>query len=310
MLSLPSFYFPTTTVLVDDDNLFLQGASQLVDPRRLKTFNDPYDCIRFFDAYSRPLTKMSFLRGLTEDDRYWQTSHAPVDLNVSALHQIYHSAERSDEISIIIVDYKMPGMKGIELCRKLHSQSVKKILLTGEATHEEAISAFNDNTIDRFIRKDSATLVKDIQKHIFDLKHQYFYEQTQPLLSHLEVDYKLPQSDPVFINFFQNLCATHLIKEYYLIDKNGSLILVDNENKISYLIIHTDRSLNEFIKLNNDINGAEHYANLINQHRQIPFFGISKESWQFEINEWPKYFFTSESLDGRDKYYFSIVKQI
>lgn len=308
MRSLPCFYYPTTTVWVDDDALFLQSVSQIMGPKNLKPFQSPNDCLSYFDRYKQPHTKMSFLRGAIEDERYDLLNHAPVDLNVSTLHQIYNFTERTDEISVIIVDYKMPEMKGIELCKRLRSQSAKKILLTGEATHSEAIAAFNENIIDRFICKDSPTLSDDIKKYVAELSQQYFYDKTKSILSHLEVEHKLPLSDKEFINFFDKLRKTNSIKEYYLIDKNGSLMLVNDKNEVSFFAVHTDRSLDDFLELHHEISKTTTFIGAIEQRDKIPFFGIGKESWQFDIKEWEQYLLATNVLNGRETYYYSFTK--
>jgi CheY-like chemotaxis protein len=307
MFKLPIFYYPSTIAWIDDDALFLKSTSQILLSNSFKTFVNPHECLKFFETYTPPLSKMNFLRDCIEHEYYETVNHSPVDFNVPALHNLHNMPERSQEISVIIVDYEMPEMNGIELCQKLRSLPFKKILLTGEADHQEAVSAFNNNTIDRFISKDSPTLVADIQTHVAALTEQYFCDRTYALLSHIEADHPSPLSDPTFIDFFRHWCNTHDIKEYTLIDKNGSFLAITADNKCLYFIIHTDRSINSFIKFNDDTHDAEFLINALKQREKIPFFGVGKESWQFEIPEWPNHFYLSNNLIGREKYYWSVV---
>jgi CheY-like chemotaxis protein len=307
MSNLPIFYYPSTTIWVDDDKLFLDAATQINSSASSKTFSNPNDCFNYFESYVSPTAHMPFLRGAIEDERYETIGHSPVDMNVPSIYQLSHLAERLAEVSVMIVDYKMPEMKGIDLCKKLQSQPVKKILLTGEASYQEAVEAFNDNTIDRFIRKDSPTLVEDIKKYVSELSEQYFIDRTKGLLSHLEVENKLPLSDSKFTEFFKNICIFYGIKEYYLIDKNGSLILIDDKNRAHYLIIHTDRSLDSFAELNQGINEAKKYVESVTKREKIPFFGIDKESWQFEEKDWAQHFYSPKVLGSREKYYYTLT---
>ena len=309
MSTLPVFYYPSTIMWVDDDSLFLNAASQMFGKEySIQTFNDPKDCIHFFEKYTPPLSKIPFLRGSVENEYYDTVDHSPVDFNVTRLYQLHQQPERNQEISVIVVDYGMPEMNGIELCRELRKFPMKKILLTGEADHRDAVAAFNDNTIDRFVRKDSASLAGDIELYVSTLSLQYFRERTLTLLSHLEVAQGTPLSDPTFVGFFQDYCRMNNIREYSLIDKVGSFLLINKDNQHSFLILHTDNSLNTFVELHDDVKEAEPILNEIKQRKKIPFFGVGKESWKFKIAEWSQHLHSPTILVGREKYYWASIK--
>jgi CheY-like chemotaxis protein len=306
MSTLPMFYFPTTTIWVDDNNNFLKAAEEILGSNQLKTFNDPQACLSFFTSYQSIFSKIPFLHGCIDNDYYGSVNHSPVDFNVPALQQIKDHSERQNEISVVIVDYKMPGMNGIELCRELKNSPIKKILLTGEANAKEAITAFNENIIDRFIPKNSTSLVNDVRTHLNNLNLQYFCERTYGLLQHLEADSKLPLTDPSFIDFFNHWRQAHAIKEYYLIDKNGSLHVTNEKNQSYYFILHTDKSLNSFITLYQD--EIPDMMAAIKNREKIPFFGVGREGWEFETKEWSNYFYEPQVLAGRENYYWVSIK--
>lgn len=309
MLTLPAFYCPSTIAWIDDDALFLRAISQTFRSHYpLQTFNHPNDCLHFFATYTPPIAKSFQPHADIAHEHYDTTHHSPVDFDITTLPHLHENADRTKEISVIIVDYQMPGMNGLELCRKLHTLPCKKILLTGEADHRDAVAAFNDNIIDRFIRKDSPTLVAEIQKYIATLSQQYFRERTQTLIAHLEANYRLPLSDPIFIDFFHRYCNAHDIREYSILDKNGSFLVIDQHDQSSYLIIHTDRSLNAFIELHDDTEEAKIYLTIIKNREKIPFFGVGKENWDFEPSTWSNYFYPPEIIEGREKYYWAAIK--
>lgn len=309
MLTLPVFYYPSTIVWADDDALFLNAAALLFDENYpMKTFINPKDCLKFFEAYSSPLSDISFLKGCVEHEYYHTVDHSPVDFNVPALSVLESHSSKNQEVSVIILDYNMPEMSGIELFEKLRHIPAKKILLTGEANHHNAISAFNNNIIDRFIRKDSPTIATEIKEYVSSLMQQYFRERTQPLLSHLEADYLLPLSDPKFVTFFQDWCRDNFIIEYSIIDKNGSFVVIDKEGKRSYFIVHTDRSLDAFVDLHDDVSEAKDFLGMVVKREGIPFFGVGKEAWEFVVKKWEKYFFVSKVFNGREKYYWTLIQ--
>lgn len=313
MLTLPIFYHVSTVITVDDDTLFLKAISPILNSNFLvKTIHQPTQCIEFFKDYNSPLSQINFLRSCTEHEHFDVMNHSFVDFDVPALQSLLSNPERNEEVSVIIVDYNMPEMNGIELCSKLNKLPIKKILLTGEAGSRDAVSAFNDNIIDRFIRKDSPSLASEIQTYVSTLSQQYYREKTSSLLTHLEVDKQMPLSDPLFAEFFQQWCKANRIKEYMLIDKNGSFIVLDKNNKYFYFIVHTADSLQSFIELNDNEAETEievdQFIKSVTQREKIPFFGIGKECWQFEPHSWHNYFYQPNILDGRERYYWTVIR--
>lgn len=66
-------------------------------------------------------------------------------------------AEAGDAIALVIADHRLPGMQGTDFLIELHSQpataSARKVLLTGQAGHEDTIRAINEASLDHYISK-------------------------------------------------------------------------------------------------------------------------------------------------------------
>lgn len=307
-MKLSPFYYPTTIVCVDDDNLFLRTLSQfLKESSLISCFNAPKNAVSFFQKYTPILPKIDFLRGCLETDKYDMLKHMPVDLNASSLKELRNNELRHSEVSVLITDYNMPEMNGIDLCRELRELPMKKILLTGEADYQQAVAAFNEGIIDSFVRKDSPTIADDIFFQIQKLTKEYFIENTKRLLSHLETDYLLPLSDPKFIAFFNEWCKKHHICEYYLIDKVGNFLLIDEQGNKSYFIVHTDRTLNNFIELHGDDEDAIDFIRAVKSREKVPFFGEGTEGWELALKQWAGCFYSPEILVGAEKYYWAVA---
>lgn len=305
---LPLFQYPTTIVWVDDDKLFLQTAKlTFKDNNTQRMFSSPTDCTDFFKTYQSPLSHIAFLQGEHNDESYGLLEHAPVDFDVTSIVKLRDYPERLTEISLLICDYNMPKMNGLELCGQLRKFPFKKILLTGEAENKDAVRAFNDGMIDRFIRKDSLDLPEELQSYTKTLIRQYFCEQTNVLLSHLEVDYSLPLSDPVFVSFFDAWCEKNKIVEFYLIDKQGSFLVVNEQKETRYFVVHTDRSLDRGVQLYSDNPQGTSFIQSVKNRSKIPFFGYGKEAWQVDYINWGSYFYTPKVFDGRERYYWAVV---
>jgi hypothetical protein len=50
-----------------------------------------------------------------------------------------------------------------------------------------------------------------------------------------------------------------------------------------------------------------HLLNQTAQGKWIPFFGINQESWQHDYSTWSNYFYPAQTLQGREKYYWTII---
>lgn len=64
---------------------------------------------------------------------------------------------KGDRTAVVVSDHVMPGMTGVAFFVKLKQddrfKSIKKILLTGQATHHDTIEAINQAGIDNYIEK-------------------------------------------------------------------------------------------------------------------------------------------------------------
>jgi len=78
---------------------------------------------------------------------------------------------KSSEISLVISDYRMPGMTGVEMLRRARelSPSTMRIMLTGYADINAAIDAINLGEVHRFLTKPwNAAEVKGAVHHALD----------------------------------------------------------------------------------------------------------------------------------------------
>ena len=310
MSNLPLYSFPLTVALIDNDALVLQALTNLLKAEyHLKAFDNPKKALENFKQYSPLSATVKLLSGCAESENYNLIGHLPVDVKLDGIKTIAHHPLRTEEVGVMIVDYSMPEMNGIEFCRELKSLPAKKILLTGEASNHIATQAFNEGIIDCFLQKGSPSLAEEINFHINSLMQKYRIENAKQLISHLETDYQLPVSDPQFALFFNEWCQTNNITEFYIIDQNANFLLINSNQEKFYFITHTDRTLNNFIEFYEDEKDVCDYVSAVKSREIIPFFGEGRESWDFPFAEWRDFFVTPNVLVGREKYYWFVVKR-
>ncbi len=306
MKTLPLFYYPSTWLYVDDDKTLLESMALIFkEYNYTKPFHSSLACLNFLNHYESPLSKHCFLESLTDDEVYGVLQHTPIDFDITKLAKLANDPKRYNELTAMVVDYKMPEMNGFELAQSCNHLPIKKILLTGKAKPEQGIEGFNNNLIHRFVKKDEVNWDEKILTNLQELTLEFFRDKTAHLLAYLETENKLPLSDKIFIEFFDSYCKQYSIKEYYLIDKQGSYLCIDDKGHQSYLIIQTDKGLDTWLALH----GAEKELSkddlaLLRERKKIPFFGQGKEAWQFDASEWPNYLYTPNIIEGEEKYYW------
>ena len=75
-------------------------------------------------------------------------------------------------LALVISDHVMPGISGVEFLTKLETSGrhphLRKILLTGQATHTDTILAINEAHVDSYIAKpwDLDSLLETVQRQL------------------------------------------------------------------------------------------------------------------------------------------------
>jgi CheY-like chemotaxis protein len=123
-------YFPTTVIMVDDKVEFLNSL-QLKIAKSLpsKTFKDSTEALTFLQSIQKNTTFIDRCIVRPADD---EINHRNIDVNISEIHKEIYNPNRFGEVSVLLVDYAMPGLNGAELCQQLKGHRYKIVLLTGE----------------------------------------------------------------------------------------------------------------------------------------------------------------------------------
>lgn len=311
---LPIFSFPTNIVCVDDNQLFLKsithqlGKNSNFPIKSIKTFNCPKECLDFLKDYKSAINSKDFIFGNSSHEVQDHLGYTPINIDFSKLRSI-NSEDLSREISILIIDFDMPGMNGLELCRQLKNFPAKKILLTGRVELSQPVDAFNNGIIDCYINKESKELVNELSFHIERLSKQYFIEKTKMLLEYLEASNPSHLSDPIFTDFFFRLCQKEKIVSHSVVDSSGTILMRDKNENTSYLVVYTKKTLDNFLKVYDDEEFSEIRAEIVNEGK-IPFFGLQVNPLKIETSLWRNYLYQWDILNGNDLYYWSIVHSI
>ncbi len=308
LVNIPAYYFPTKVFLVDDNKDFLMNFSLQLDPKlAYSLFESPHEALRYLlqDNKVSQLNKKVFSE--FHEGNSDPMSNQLVKLDLTAIHKEIYDQQRFEEVSVIIVDYDMPGLNGLELCRRIKDKPVKKILLTGKADEKLAISAFNEGLIDHFIQKNDADIISQINDSIKKLQNQYFLEATRAIIRLLGIENAGFLHDPVFIDLFATLCKKNNIVEYYLTETTGSFLMLDMQAKPSWLVTKYYKDLKLHYEIAENSEAPVEVLEALRSGEKLPYSWNTSDYYQVTGEQWQKQLHPSEELKGKDTYYYSYI---
>lgn len=303
---IPALYFPTTVVCIDDDELSLSTYKLLFqDIFNCVYFNNGKDALEYISSNKSQLTNLNFINHVEDYDvTYNRTKETLLKLNIAPLLKFYSNELKSKEISVVLTDYQMNPINGIKLCHEVRELPLKKFLLTESKDQSLASTAYNTKIINYFLNK---TVPPDmIITGIKLLIKDYFIDVTNKLMQLFEVS-NLPLMDKKFINNFEDIIESNKIIEYYLIDKNGSFLLIDSNGMKKVLLVHTDSSLENFLSSIDGISNIESAVEKISNRSHLPFMGIVDSINYEHVKEIEKHLVSCYELDGQVKYYIGLI---
>ena len=298
-------YFPSMAILIDDNQHFLDSIIfKLDDKLAYQSYDKPYQALEFLkEKYQSCLKVDKWISANASHQDYKSTNLHPVNINVGNIYQELYNLRRFNEISLVMVDYSMPSINGVDFCRQISDLPVKKVLVTGEADHDIAIRAFNDGIIDQFIRKDAYDFTQRINQIIFGLQKNYFQDFSETIAEILSLEQNYPFADPIFAEFFDQLCKEREIMEYYLFEKIGSFLLLDINAKPSWLIVKDEMQLKTFYQEIKNNNISFPLQEQLKDNFFIPFFGMKTNPWEISATDWSNHLYPTKKIKGSNTYY-------
>lgn len=307
---IPTCYFPTTAVFVDDSKDFLMNLSlQFDDNLAYRLFESPQEALLALakeKGYQKRLNARCF-------SEYTEAIVSPItnrtiNLNLEAIHQEVYNPVRFREVSVLFVDYSMPGMNGLELCKALADSPVQKVLLTGQADEKIAVQAFNEGLINQFILKSDPNVITTMNNTIRDLQQRYFQEISEMTVQALSVDSPTFLKDPMCIDFFRKFCQTHGIVEYYLTESTGSFLLLDIAGKPSVLIIKSEEDMAMLTELASDHHVSAEILSQLENRTSLLYSPESQGYSLWKNINWKNQLVPAQHIPAKQSYYYAWIE--
>lgn len=286
---IPAYYFPTATLMLDDDQAFLSAFSA-----RLLAKNLLIKTAKCIKSASDLLMQQDYVQfksvGLQDrvDDEESDINQSSVSLDIQAIEHLINSVSSLHVISTLIVDYDMPELNGIEFCKQIRQLPIKKIMLTGHSDHKLAVKAFNDGIIDRFIIKNPKTILNEVFDAVIACQKLFFQDITSSLLTIFSTKCYCALSNLNFQKLLTSKIESFETQKYYLLDEYGSYVIFDVHSHKHYVIVRPDNLFDDYadIAANNEM--SMQFVKAIETRKKLPIF-LNKESEKKPVIEWQNY---------------------
>ncbi len=309
--NLPAYYYPTRVFFVDDNVNFLSNFSSQLHPNlAYELYNSPQEALRKLNSAPVHDLDSTNIISLDAEADYEPIASQTIKLDLQNIQQQLHNPQRFDEVSVVVVNYHMPTMDGLEFCHHLKDKPIRKIMLTSRASEQIAIDAFNEGLIDCFIRKQTPGLVKLVNDKIAQLRSRYFLDVSSTIIKLLQLDGSHLTTDPVFTQFFWQLCHQHNIVEFYLTEIPASFLLVDFDGKLSWLTVKRYEDISVYYAL---AEGAQAPAEALQSLRsadKLPYVWHVQDYYQLRGDDWQTHLYPATELVGKSTYYYAYITQL
>ncbi|MES2901381.1 MAG: response regulator [Pseudomonadota bacterium] len=309
-MQLPIYLHPSLTVLIDDSDSFLSSLSFQLDPSLTsKSFHDTRSAIDWLDR--QPSASPVRDAELSASFDTYPNSHEQcnVAVDIEQIHRISFQPQRFLTPSVLVVDYSMPQMNGVQLCQALRHLPCKKILFTGVADEKVAVDAFNRGLIDRYIKKSDDDALDRLEAEIVSLQREYFAARSNPLRDMLKLHNYSFVGDAVFAEQVNQLLAEHGIVEYYVFPSPAGILMYDSAGKAQLMVVETEASMNSHYEIACDNDAPPSLLTALRERLVIPYFreGDGMYSSQF-ASGWHRHVAPARLCRGTQQYYWALFK--
>jgi CheY-like chemotaxis protein len=244
----PVCYHPVTVLSVDDDKGFLSLlTAEVSDKLSLLCFDNPEEAIEYTKSkhHYLPFTD----RCLTKEPNDAQ-------FNFTAIRNEIYNPNRFKEIFIVITDYDMPNITGIDLIKTMEFQpeiaQYAHILLTGKISDEFKGKIAKLGMSKEYIGKDDPDYINKllalIEKRLSKIFQWYSYMPAR-ILSMSNKEKTSFLFDGNFMQLFNAHIKENNICEFYLFDKQGSYLFLDEQANLSWFFIRNETGIENTLKL-------------------------------------------------------------
>lgn len=307
-----AYRYPTTTLFVDDDRVFLQNLSVgLDDDLAAMIMDSPRRALDFItDHAGQPSLHETFLAAYRDfpDGIEPALTDRVVTVELSKIAEAVYQPDRFEEISVLVIDYAMPGLTGLEVCEQIDGLPIAKILLTGKADEKTAVEAFNRGIIDRFIVKSDPNALALVNQNIAVLQERHFEQASDTILRTLGNQAPRFMTDDKFAELFAEIRGRHAAVEYYLAPDAAGFLMFDADGRATLLKVLGETDLRGQWEIAGDQGAPADLVEALKSRKVVPHFWRSGGFYAPDMGDWRDFVHPAETFQGAEIYHYALLK--
>jgi CheY-like chemotaxis protein len=305
--SLPVCRYPTLTVLVDDSASFIANLEFQMNPAiAVKSFQDAHEALKWIQLRSSGCKDSDLPIRVGYDGGTLSLDRRTIALDIDHIYRTVMDPWRFYLPAVVVVDYAMPQMNGLDFCRALSGLPCKKILFTGAADEMVAVNAFNRGLIDRYLKKSDPNALDQLEVEIAALEREYFIERFGTVKDLLIRDSFSFLSDEVFAGLVDDLMKQHGFIEHFLFSNPPGVLFFDAAGKPTLMVVETKIGLVSHLEAAQDFNASDDLRTALKEERIVPFFWKSGGLYTELSEDWSQYCQPAQVCSGREEYYWAL----
>ncbi len=304
--SILPYAHPTTVILVDDNELFLRTLDlRMPGDMAYLLYHDPRQALTRINE--RPILSPIPNRCAEPPTAtlHWPGSIMRLDLNL--IEQEIHQTERFRRVSVVVADYAMPAMTGLEFCAQIVDPGVKKILMTGTADETVAVRAFNEGVIHHYVPKSRTTTLDAVVDGARQLQREYFLDQQRAIQETLLLDPPPLLEDPAVIEYFAAERKKHRIVEHYLVGDPPGFICVSARGALSRFLILSNTEVTQQVDYAARQGAPLDVVQAIARRTRIGYFFDGAENYSDEPYPWHACLYAPTRLQGKQEWWVALI---
>ena len=245
-MSFPLYRRPGGVIFLDDDPDYLEMLAEVMPADwDVRLLLQPVDCIN--QLQQEPPRWEADCWKQQEIINRWREGVALIPQILQYWRE--DGTARFDLTQVCVVDYAMPAMSGLRVLSELIDWSGSRILLTGRADEQLAVSAFNRGLIEQFIPKQSPDLrlrLTEAIQHLLRLpnaRHQNMWRTT------LSRTHNSLLSIPSVARDLETLALKHQWVEHMLIGAPFGVLALNAQGQVSWLQLEPAENLSELAEM-------------------------------------------------------------